>query len=177
MFSVSEGHRTCLNPASLVVRSKGAVWMPDEEFNKISKKPILYPDEETATWELPPRNGETAPRSARRLVRVMASGVRSHHSSVKYGPQCCAVPCFRRAFLSQKFSIKTRALVGLSTRTSFHCEKENPTVEKSAGFPPHLENLEKQGVGGQKPGKILQNLEKNVDLTVKKPKSLNRKSI
>ncbi len=34
---------------------------------------------------------------------------------------------------------------------------------------PDLENLEKQGVLVQKPGKILQNLEKIFDLTVKKP--------
>ncbi len=40
---------------------------------------------------------------------------------------------------------------------------------------PDLENLEKEGVLGQKPGKILQNLEKNFDLTLKKPKSLNKK--
>ncbi len=40
-----------------------------------------------------------------------------------------------------------------------------------------LENLEKQGVLGQNPGKILQNLEKNFDLALKKPKSLNRKNI
>ncbi len=42
---------------------------------------------------------------------------------------------------------------------------------------PDLENLEKQGVLWQKPGKIVQNLEKNFDLTMKKPKSLNRNSI
>ncbi len=42
---------------------------------------------------------------------------------------------------------------------------------------PDLENLEKQGVLGQKPGKILQNLEKHFDLTLRKPKSLNRKNI
>ncbi len=48
--------------------------------------------------------------------------------------------------------------------------KDRACVVDSAGFPPHLESLEKQGqtwkswknrlVWGQKPGKILQNLEK-----------------
>ena len=68
--------------------------------------------------------------------------------------------------------------------TSFSQNKEQSTkkfrVPTAPGKPgktrPDLENLEKQGVLGQKPGKILQNLEK-IDLTPKKPKSLNRKSI
>ncbi len=56
-----------------------------------------------------------------------------------------------------------------------------PTAPGKPGKPgktgPDLENLEKQGVWGQKPGKILQILEKYFDLTLKKPKSLNRKDI
>ncbi len=37
-----------------------------------------------------------------------------------------------------------------------------PTAPGKPGkIGPDLENLEKQGVGGQKPGKILNNLEKN----------------
>ncbi len=52
-----------------------------------------------------------------------------------------------------------------------------PRVPTAPGKPgkigSYLENLEKQGVGGQNPGKILQNLEKNFDLTLKKLKNLN----
>ncbi len=58
------------------------------------------------------------------------------------------------------------------------CNKKNrvPTAPGKPGKTgPDLENLEKQGVLGEKPGKILQNLEKNFDLTLKKLKSLNRK--
>ncbi len=53
--------------------------------------------------------------------------------------------------------------------------QENCRVPTAPGKPgktgPDLENLEnqeKQGVGGQNPRKILQNLEKNIDLTPKK---------
>ncbi len=53
-----------------------------------------------------------------------------------------------------------------------------PTAPGKPGkIGPDLENLEKQGVFWQKPGKILQNLEKNFDFTLKKPKRLNRRSI
>ncbi len=53
-----------------------------------------------------------------------------------------------------------------------------PTAPGKPGkIGPYLENLKKQGVLGQKPGKILQNLEKNFDLTLKKPKNLNNISI
>ncbi len=58
------------------------------------------------------------------------------------------------------------------------CQNRVPTAPGKPGKTgPYLENLEKQGVWGQKPGKILKNLEKNFDLTLKRPKSLNRKII
>ncbi len=41
---------------------------------------------------------------------------------------------------------------------------------------PDLENLEKQGVWGQKPGKILQNLEKNFGLTLKSLRASTEKA-
>ncbi len=63
----------------------------------------------------------------------------------------------------------------------FRVHSQTTRVPTTPGKPgetgPDLENLEKQGVLGQKPGKILKNLEKNFDLTLKRSKSLNRKSI
>ncbi len=63
-------------------------------------------------------------------------------------------------------------------RFESHALARVPTAPRKPGKTgPDLENLEKQGVLGQKPGKILKNLEKKFDLTLKRPKSLNRKSI
>ena len=65
------------------------------------------------------------------------------------------------------------------------CEGHN-VIGKLTGFPPHLENLEKQGQTWKtwkNKGFWGKNLEKyyktwkKIDLTPKKPKSLNRKSI
>ncbi len=55
--------------------------------------------------------------------------------------------------------------VALSPALLFDCAEEDrvPTAPGKPGIiGPDLENLGKQGVWGQKPGKILQNLEKNL---------------
>ncbi len=66
-----------------------------------------------------------------------------------------------------------------TSATVFIMQLRVPTAPGKPGKTgPDLENLEileKQGVWGQKPGKILQNLEFFFDLILKKPKSLNKK--
>ncbi len=74
----------------------------------------------------------------------------------------------------------------LTFTTSNECNIFKHEQEQDRVPTPHLENLEKQArpgkpakIGGfqQKPRKILQNLQNFFYLTLKKPKSLNRKSI
>ncbi len=70
-----------------------------------------------------------------------------------------------------KLTRRTQRMTGAVSRV--------PTAPGKPGKPgktgPDLENLEKQGVLGQKPGKILQNLEKILTLPQKSPKASTEK--
>ncbi len=73
---------------------------------------------------------------------------------------------------SKFFPAKTKKIC-LRKHWKFYRFRVPTTPGKPGKIGPYLENLEKQGVWEQNPGKILQNLEKNFDLTLKKPKNLN----
>ena len=81
-------------------------------------------------------------------------------------------------------SALTSFLVGVFNQVGSNLEKlfkvevktRVPTAPGKLGKTgPDLENLEKQGVGGQKPGKILQNLEKKIWPHPEKTQELQQK--
>jgi len=55
--------RPAINPSAAFSGSSklnGSVWMPDEDYYKNYDKPILFPDENTSTWTLPPFNQKSS---------------------------------------------------------------------------------------------------------------------
>ncbi len=108
-----------------------------------------------------------------RLPQVrLGSGCSTCHSDLRYAVWAV---CFAD---NVWFSLSVCHVAFCVLSTAIYTVPRVPTAPGKPGKTgPDLENLEKQGVWGQKPGKILQNLEKKFDLTLKKPKRLNRKSI
>lgn len=62
-------------PSYLSVRESN-IWLPDKEYNERFKHPILYPDEHTAKWVLPPHN-TNADRKEKKVQNI----------TLNFGPQ------------------------------------------------------------------------------------------